>query len=332
MIVIAKKIFIVLAIFFLLILVVGVGTIFYFRWAINKPFANNQVKNIVEIKAGATPREIAADLFGRGQIRSEFLFLVLARLDGSSLQAGVYRISPNASLFNVYDLISSGEATHTKVTIPEGYRLEQIAQVLAEKELVSYPKFLEVAEKVEGKLFPDTYFIPLGSKDEDIAKMMQNNYDERTKGLAVAAEDLIVASIVEREAVRDEERALIAGVFKNRLAKGMKLEADPTLQYARDIQDITKLSASKEVKYKFWQSITLKEHAGIDSPYNTYLYAGLPPGPICNPGLASIKATVDYDKHDYLYFLHKDGEIYPSKTEAEHNQTKARVLGVRTKS
>jgi UPF0755 protein len=136
----------------------------------------------------------------------------------------------------------------------------------------------------------------------DLIKLMRDNFDKRTKDLKITPETVILASIVEREAKDDAERGAIAQVYINRLAKGMKLEADPTIQYAKGN----------------WKAVLLSEYRSVISPYNTYLNDGLPPGAICNPGLKSIEAVIDPTPHDYLYFFHAKGETFFSKTYEEH--------------
>jgi UPF0755 protein len=134
----------------------------------------------------------------------------------------------------------------------------------------------------------------------------------------------VLASIVEREAADDSERADIAGVFANRLKVGMKLEADPTVQYQKDSNNYPRIGL---ISYIFWQKLEIGDLRGIQGPFNTYLKSGLPPTPICNPSLKSIEAAVNPSRHDYYYFLHgSDGTIHFSKNEAEHNRKKAEYL------
>jgi UPF0755 protein len=303
----------------------------YFNQAIKETTTNDQTQNIIEVKDGESTLGVAKRLKERGLISSDAFFAILAKIKKGSIYAGVYRIPREASILSVYDQLSSGKVTHIKVTIPEGWRTEQIAQVLSKKNLVSYEEFITKAKPFEGKLFPDTYFFPYDTTAENIISQMQDDFTKRTSGLNVSDADIVIASIVEREAVTDEERPLIAGVFKNRIAKGMRLEADPTIQYSKDSVLIKAMPAAELTDFRFWQPITISQSPLYDSPYNTYIALGLPPGPICNPGLASIKATVNSQEHNYLYFLHKDGVIYPSATVEEHNANRAKILGVKIK-
>lgn len=131
---------------------------------------------------------------------------------------------------------------------------------------------------------------------------MRETFDQKTKKLRITPETVILASIVERESLGDEDRSQIAGVYANRIRQGIRLEADPTIQYARGS----------------WVAITKDHYKSVISPYNTYLNDGWPPGPICSPGLKSLEAAAAPAKHDYLYFFHAKGQTYFSKTYAEH--------------
>lgn len=213
------------------------------------------------------------------------------------------------------------EAAHLKkkdilVTIIEGWRREQIVQKLIEAGVLSSPEeFLKLTENLEGRLFPDTYRFFPNSQARDVVNKLTDNFQKRTSSLGnLNQAAIILASIVEREAATDSERAAIAGVYQNRLKAGIMLEADPTAQYARD-----------SIKYNWWQPITKDEINSTDSPYNTYKIVGLPPGPIASPGLKSLAAALNPEKHSFYYFFHSaDGQIIFSRTLADHNFNKTR--------
>jgi len=207
------------------------------------------------------------------------------------------------------------------VTIPEGWRLEQVGAKLAASKIVDYSSFLNEASSYEGKLFPDTYFFEPEMTATAIVKMMSDNFYKRTDGLNLSNDDLIIASIVEREAANDSDRALIAGIYKNRVKIGMKLQSDPTVEYGRDTNNLTKLSVDKQREYSFWKSAKTSEFTSVVSDYNTYQVKGLPAGPICNPGLASIKATLSPVSTSYYFFLYgTDGKIHPATNSTEHQK------------
>jgi len=288
-----------------------------------------------EVKKGMTASQIAASLEKDNLIRSSGAFRLLCRLEqaDSKINAGVYYLSGAMSSREILDLFLKGvQPEVVKVTIPEGYTTDQIIRTLVDHGLGSEADFRRAMEEfqsadyaflagapqgknhLEGFLFPDTYFFAKGSKPQEVIKRFLQRFQQeltpdvqeklKEKKLSVR-EWVIKASLVEREAVKQEERALIAGVFENRLRIGMALQSCATVQYI--------LGEAKPV-------LTLEDIA-IDSPYNTYKYTGLPPGPIANPGHASLEAALNPAQTDYLYFAAKnDGSHAFSVTLAEHNR------------
>jgi len=219
-----------------------------------------------------------------------------------------------------------------RVTIPEGWRREQIAALLEEKAVTIADDFLALTKNDEGHLFPDTYDFFAATSAAEVRAKLLSNYS--AKAPDVDTNTLIVASIVEREAANDAERAAIAGVYWNRFTIGMALQADPTVQYGKDSLafNITLKSAATRQErvailrnFKFWQPITRADYGSVDSSFNTYRHSTLPPTPICNPGAKSIIAAQNPEDHDYLYFLHKDdGRILFGRTLEEHLQNQRR--------
>ncbi|HHY37133.1 MAG TPA: endolytic transglycosylase MltG [Firmicutes bacterium] len=295
----------------------------------------------VVIPRGATGENIARILAEEGLIKNELLFRLLVRWNGAEakLQAGEYELSPAMAPGEIIDRLVQGDTVdeYVRVTIPEGYTVLQVADLLAEKGLVDRERFLNLVQegafafdflaeipdtvqyRLEGYLFPDTYyFAPEAGEETVINRMLQRfaevvtpEFRERARELGMSLHELItLASIVEREARLPEERPIIAGVFHNRLQLGRKLESCATIQYI--------LGEPKER--------LLTEDTRIPSPYNTYLHAGLPPGPIAAPGEASIRAAAYPEETEYLYFLaDNDGSHIFSRTLEEHNQAKKRV-------
>ncbi|MBI2589701.1 endolytic transglycosylase MltG [Candidatus Berkelbacteria bacterium] len=222
------------------------------------------------------------------------------------------------------------------VLFPEGWRIEEMAARLTGEKLITNPgEFYSALSMPDqfGQLFPDTYrFAESGSADAIVLKMLAN-YKKRIAGFTVGSEDLILASIVEREAKHDEDRAAIAGVYANRLKLGMKLDADPTVQYAKANELHLKCVAETYetgadcLEVNWWPVLLRADYLSIQSPYNTYLNAGLPPAPISNPGLASIQAALKPAEHDYLYFItDKEGKAHFAKTIAEHQENIVQYL------
>jgi UPF0755 protein len=300
----------------------GVGVGFYYWQRVSKVVSNDSTKTVFDIAEGESTFDIAQGLEDEGFIRSAWYFATLVKYQRKTLQAGSYLLSPSMKVSEIIRKISTGDTSLIKITTLEGWRVEQIARYLDGKGSIIYANFLAAASGMEGELFPDTFYITTETSADAVAKLMYDDYLSRTGGLNVSGDDLILASIVERETTNDSEKEAIAGVYENRLKIGMKLEADPTVIYGHDSAEIKELSFSQVFDYKYWGSITKNDYNNPDNLYNTYIYSGLPPGPICNPGLESIKAVLNYQKHGYYYFFHDaEGEIHFSKTLSEHEST-----------
>lgn len=256
-------------------------------------------KILVEIPKGSTAERSAEILYKNKIIPNRAIFLWWLRITGNSrkIKAGLYEFRVGSSVFEVADKLLKGLSYRVKVTIPEGFTAKQIAELLAQKGLVNEETFLEKVkkDKLEGYLFPETYFFEVGVSEEKIIEKMKQEFDrritpeilEKAKKLKLSLHQLItLASMIEKEAGKDD-RKLVSAVFHNRLKKGMYLESCATILYA--------LGKHKDkLNYK-----DLK----VKSPYNTYLNYGLPPGPISNPGMDSILAAVEPAQTDVLFFV-----------------------------
>lgn len=315
-----------LIVFFIAFILAVVGSLFYLNWIINTPVSDSNGKQYFEIKKGETTLTISQNLKERDLIKSDVIFAIYARMKGKGLVTGIYEIPKNIKMIDVFDIISNGKTKIVKFTIPEGYRNEQIGQLLEEKKLGNYEDFVSKAAAYEGQIFPDTYFISPDYTTDQIIETMHQNYLDKTLGLKLTSEDLIIASIVEREANRDAQRPIIAGIYKNRLKVGMKLQSDPTVEYGKDSLALTSLTAGGKIDFKFWKAVTNADFTAVNSLYNTYQVDGLPAGPICNPGIASINATMDYTPSNYLYFIVANDQIYPAVTYEEHKANVAKYL------
>lgn len=287
----------------------------------------------VEINRGATVKEIGANLEAQGLVRSGKAFQLLARVRGvdHSLRAGHYRLKGSMWSWTVLDQLVSGQL-HTKaVTIPEGLTLSQIAERVEEAGLADADAFLNAAKdrelldeyglptpSFEGFLFPETYRFAEGLDARDLVEAMAEEFFERFAEVIPEGtspdeliEKIILASVIEREARSNSEMPRIAGVFHNRIREGMRLESCATIQYL--------LGKPKE-------RLLLRD-LRIESPYNTYLNRGLPPGPIASPSASAIAAAFKPEEHDYLFFFaRKDGSgthVF-SKTYREHQRKIAR--------
>jgi UPF0755 protein len=308
---------------------------------------------VFTVPPGATAASIGDDLQRHGLVRSGLAFRLLAEREGvgNQLTAGDYDLSPAMSSRQVMDALVRGQVRHgPTATIPEGWRAEQIADRLDAAGVaprddflraVADPKSVPGADalggplppSLEGYLFPETYEFKAPVSGAAAAELMVRMFDRRVgqdvrlgaPRLGLTPHQLLtLASIVEREARDPAERPTIASVYLNRLRHAMLLQADPTVQFAVATRDGAAAGA-----YGYWKPGLSEADLRIDSPYNTYLDAGLPPGPICNPGEASIRAVLQPAQTDYLYFVAKgdgSGDHLFAKTLDEHNANVARVV------
>jgi UPF0755 protein len=247
---------------------------------------------------------IADNLKAKGLVRSAIIFAYYAKIKGVTFYPGEYYLRENMNMDEILMPLKNKEIKEYKITIPEGWRITQIADYLNEKNIVKKDDFIFSAKDKEGYLFPDTYRLSIDVTADEIVSKMVENYNTRTRDIKVSKDDLILASIVEREAKNNDDRAKIAGVFMNRVSNNMFLGSDATVEYAKGN----------------WLPITKKDIETVDSPFNTYKYKGLPPAPICNPGLLSIKAAIKPESVDWFYFFTlKDGSAVFSRTGYEHD-------------
>ena len=310
------------------------------REDVDAPASDDPTPIIFTVQPGETAATIATRLQRQGLIRDAELFRLLLRYRkvDEKLEAGDYQLRPDMTMDEIIARLQHGRFEAALVIIPEGWRAGEIAALLEERGIVDSQEFMELVQggsydydflrdrpqgsSLEGYLFPDTYRVPPRFNAADFIDLMLKTFDARfTSQMRQAAaakgwtihEVVTLASIVEREAIVALERPIIASVFINRWEAGMKLDADPTVQYALGYQE----------EGKWWKTPLLLEDLQVDSPYNTYLNAGLPPGPICNPGLASIQAVLEPAETDYLYFVAVgDGSHAFAKTLEEHNKNR----------
>jgi UPF0755 protein len=286
---------------------------------------------VITVKSGMAANEIGELLYQQGAIKSVFMFHIIAKMQGmaNSLQAGEYVLNKNMTVQQIVSMLAKGETVHQQITIPEGYTVEQIAKLIQEKQLGSATKFKTLAQnavpysymvndnpnvvyKAEGYIFPNTYQFTKNTTEEQLLNMMISQFDKqfnesmrnRAKEMGLSIKDVIIlASLVEKEALLADDRPVIAGVFLNRLKQGMPLQSCATIQY---ILGYPKAELSVE-------------DTEISSPYNTYQHMGLPPGPIANPGIASINAVLYPKETNFVYFVaDKQGAHHFSKTYEEH--------------
>jgi UPF0755 protein len=304
-----------------LLLLVAAGLVMYGLYVPAGP----TTQQFVLLKPGSPARKIARDLKSAGMIRSEWAFLALHWWKVKTLKAGEYKFDHPANAFEVYDRIARGDIFAHTVTIPEGYNMFDVAQVMEEAGLGPRAEFLKIAkdksliadldpqaQSLEGYLFPDTYEFTRTQTLRDMAAAMVRRFRQNAQqiGLTSTTADVhrvvTMASIVEKETSVAEERPVVAGVYYNRLAKNVALGADPTVVYASELIG----------KY---DGVIHVSDLQLDSPYNTYKVAGMPPGPIANPGRSALEAAMHPAKTDFLYFVSDNqGHHRFAATGAEH--------------
>jgi UPF0755 protein len=288
--------------------------------ALDRPASRDPTPRVVEVEEGESAAAVVARLARLGVLDRPALLRAYLRYSGQDvgIQAGSYELNGSMSLRQLADALQHARADELRLTVPEGWRLEQIAEALPGSSLgFDAGAFLDAARRVpdgysfssqiptggslEGFLFPDTYALTPTMTAQDLVTTMLDTFEVRVNdsirdgffdhGLSLY-QGVTLASIVEREAVVPEERARIASVFLNRLSQGMRLEADPTVQYPLGRAD----------GGGWWKAPLSVDDLANPSPYNTYLVAGLPPGPIANPGLDSLRAVADPEDTGFLYF------------------------------
>lgn len=347
-----KRVVVNLILSFLLIVIATCGSIISFSKSFDysfqmidednsRPFNSNIHDITITISKDSTLQSIADLLYDQNFIGNKFWFLLESRLYKLSdkLKPGTYLVRNNMTNHEIVELLTSEKKTPDEIqfTIPEGFTIMQIAQRLDSAQIVSKEDFIDAVNnhsydydflqnlpagidyKLEGYLFPDTYRIQVGTTAEEIVTMMldrfvaiTNLYTQYLYDSDYTLHDILtIASIIEHEAKLDEERPIIAGVIYNRLENVMKLQMCSTVHYA--LGERKTALAYEDLK--------------VDSPYNTYLYEGLPVAPICNPGESALRAAFMPDTNDFYYFVLKDvnqGSHVFSQTAAEHSLNKDR--------
>lgn len=321
-----KKKVIVPILILVIFILIFIGIYFVIRFQCSKSSSEqNAIELKIEIPYGETTLNVAkklqknhiiknADLFYHSATKPNiFQFFYSDDLPKNFiLKSGTYTINSSMSTPQILKMLSSGHTEYVKVSIPEGLTIKKIASILEENRICSADSFIKICNgttlaqsynipfySVEGYLFPDTYYLNLGMNAESVAKIMIDNFFEKIKQVPNLSEKnskelndiVILASIIEREYKLDEEAPLIASVFKNRISQNIGLYSCATIEYI-----IT------EIQGKSHPEQILISDTKIDSPYNTYKWAGLTPGPISNPGLVALNATTNTPKTNYYFF------------------------------
>jgi UPF0755 protein len=326
--------------FIFLILIIILFFVRFFWQGIYLPKEKNSKEYVIfKINRGEGVKEISQNLEREKLIKRSWFFIIynFFTCNTPKLQAGTYLLSPSMSIPEIVEKFVKGDVVKEKITILEGWTIEDIANYLQEKGILNKEDFLKATKKdfsdefeflkekpknlsLEGYLFPDTYEVKLGENSEEIINKMLKNFNSKlTQSLReeikrknkTIFEILIMASLLEKEVKTKEEKELVAGILWKRLENKIPLQVDATITY---------ITGKKTTK------ISLKD-IQIDNPYNTYKYLGLPPGPICNPGLESILAAIYPKESDYWYYLSiPNGKTIFSKSLKEHNIAKSKYL------
>lgn len=324
---------IIFALLFVILILTPIGLNQYYKFLL-QPITRTGEEKMFIVKPGASVAQIAKNLEKEKLIKNALAFrLLVAQMGiGKTIQAGDFRLMPTMSSRQIAQELTHG-AIDIWITFPEGLRVEEMADKIEaklknptnDKYQFDKKEFLKLAK--EGYMFPDTYLIAKDATAKDIATRLTTTFDEKVdqkllgkgKQNNLTAEEVItLASLIEREARTDEEKAVIAGILINRLNAGIALQVDATVQYAKGY------SAANNT---WWPQVTTDDYQSVRSPYNTYLAPGLPPGPISSPGLASIRAAAEPQDTPYLYYLHDTkGKIHYAKTVDEHNENIKKYL------
>lgn len=306
-------------IFVLAVLVAAAGVFFFLV-----PYGPRS-ETFVDILPGTSTLEIGRQLKDAGVLRSRWELEILRLRRGGTLKAGEYRFDHPATALDVYDRLRRGDVYTISLVIPEGYNIFDIAAAVQQAGLGDGARFLAAersqtgliaewsphATSLEGFLFPDTYKFSRHAPPALMLLTMVRRFGEVAAKLGItpanAERTVTMASLVEREVHLDSERALVAGVFENRLRNGMPLQTDPAVIYASLLNGT-------------WTGTIHESDLHSDSAYNTYTHSGLPPGPICNPGVAALKAALHPATTDFLYFVaNPDGTTKFASELSEHN-------------
>ena len=319
--------FILFAVIFIFLILIPVSVNKYYNYLLEAVSTDDKTQIFV-IRPGEPTAEIAQKLEKANLVKNALAFRLLVSQMGiaKNMQAGDFRLSANMSSREIAELLTHG-AIDVWVTLPEGLRVEEQAQIIENNlnfganESFAFDKneYIKIAK--EGYMFPDTYLIPKDATAADVAAKLEETFsakvdedflEEGGKNNLSTDDVVILASLLEREAKTNEEKPIIAGILLNRLEAGMPFQVDATVQYAKGYDT---------AQNTWWPTVTVDDYQSVKSVYNTYLFVGLPPGPIANPGLESIKATANPAQTSFFYYMHdREGKIHYAQTDDEHQR------------
>lgn len=317
-----------LSIVLIIAIIAGIGLLIDYRSSLDKQNSKDSEKVTFQITEGEAVDTILGNLVDEGLLRKRFVkytkvFLKASKMEGQ-IQAGTYNIPKNLSIKELITTLQNGKNQDVWVTIHEGLRKDEIAKILNDElsqidtasfsvdeflTLTTDSEFIKTLEleidikDLEGFLFPDKYALDPNSTTKSVIKVLVDNFKKKV-GEEYTYDDIIMASIVEREGYTEQDRPIIAGLLLKRIREGWLLQADATLLYP----------------VKDWKHVITQQDKDNDNPYNSYKRPGLPPTPICNPGLQAIKATQNPEETPYYFYIHdNDGVPHYAVTNEEHN-------------
>lgn len=315
----------------------GIGISYWWGKSIT-PVSTSKNPISFVITKGSSGSVVGNNLEKAGLIKSALAFKIYIQLIGKSgkILPGEYELYPNQNLFEITSNLFKGPK-ELWVTIPEGLRHEEIAikfvnglgKTGTEKQQF-IDEFISLTKNSEGYLFPSTYLFPKDTTAEKVVSKLTTTFDEQYESVSGVSqgfdkkEIITLASLIERETKGNEEKPIVAGIMIKRLNAGWPLQIDAAVQYA---VGSSKLKIKALTDIKFWETLS-KDDLAINSPYNTYKFKGLPPSPICNPGLLSIKAAINPQDSSYWYYIHDEkGQIHYAETQEEHTENVRKYLG-----
>ncbi len=309
------------------LVVIAIGGWLWWSW---QPVSSADTATAVIISPGMPLAAISQQLEDKKLVHSKVSFQILVHLLGlqGQLQAGKFILTPKMAAAEVARTLTRGRLD-IWLRVKEGWRREQIADLLVKDFHLNGFRFMALTENSEGMLFPDSYLVPPYFNERQVAGLLTRTFRQKTADLWVGTsgeklkqrQTLILASLVEREAKFAVDRPLVAAVLLNRWRAGWPLQVDATVQYAKANAD-----CRERLKCNWWPKVG-RQDLKMASPYNTYLHRGLPPGPICNPSLAAIKAVIQAPKTDNWYYVSDgSGHLHFAKTLKNHQANIQRYL------
>lgn len=315
-----------LTVVLLLLIACGIGGFLWYLQGKAPVNPSNRSQKLFVIQPQENIRDIAANLKRNGLIKSPLVFFFIIKQEGldGKIQAGDFRLSPSMNAEQIAQSLTHG-SLDVWVTVTEGKRATEIAEILANKLPTYKSSWTPQLVAREGYLFPDTYLIPTNADIDLILRLFQTNFNAKYAQAAANAttkltqeQAVILASIVEREAITPEDMRGVASVLENRMDIGMALGSDVTVEYALGYQPVEKT---------WWKKDLTADDLEVASPYNTRTHAGLPPGPISNPGLTALEAVLNPAKTNYLYFIaDSTGKVHFAETLQQHNANVKKYL------